>query len=49
MTSSNRLTTIASIYDKRAPTYDSEGGFHPRQAADFTHLMNLEPGLSILE
>jgi ubiquinone/menaquinone biosynthesis C-methylase UbiE len=49
MTSTQRLSTIASIYDKRAPTYDSEGGFHVRQAQDFIEWMSLSPGLKVLD
>ncbi|KFX91473.1 hypothetical protein O988_07742 [Pseudogymnoascus sp. VKM F-3808] len=49
MASPTRLSMIQSIYDARAPRYDSEEGFHPAQAADYIKWMNLTPGLRILD
>ncbi|KAG0650215.1 Demethylphylloquinone methyltransferase [Hyphodiscus hymeniophilus] len=49
MTSSTRLSTIEAIYNKRAPGYDSEGGFHPAQAADYLKWMDLKPGQHVLD
>ena len=49
MTSTTRLSTIEAIYNKRASSYDSEGGFHPVQAADYIKWMNLEPGQHVLD
>jgi ubiquinone/menaquinone biosynthesis C-methylase UbiE len=49
MTSSTRLSTIASIYNRRAPNYDNEGGFHPAQAADFIKWMDIRPGYRVLD
>lgn len=49
MASSNRLDAIRSRYDKRAPTYDQEKGFHPKQAADYINWMNVQPGFNILD
>jgi ubiquinone/menaquinone biosynthesis C-methylase UbiE len=49
MTSSTRLSTIQSIYNKRAPKYDDEGGFHPAQAADFLKWMDLKSGQQVLD
>ena len=40
---------VQSIYDARASKYDSEGGFHPAQAAEYLKLMNITPGLKILD
>lgn len=48
MAFSTRLSMIQSIYDGRAPKYDSEEGFHPALAADYLRWMNLRPGLRIL-
>ena len=45
----DRLSTIRSIYDARAPTYDTEAGFHPRQAADYVGWMALNPGFNVLD
>ncbi|RDW77427.1 hypothetical protein BP6252_05480 [Coleophoma cylindrospora] len=44
-----RLARIAEIYDKRAPGYDQESNFHPRQAADFLEWMELKPGHCALD
>lgn len=49
MVSSNRLDAIRDRYDKRAPTYDQEGGFHPKQAADYIKWMSIQPGFNILD
>ncbi|CZR58430.1 related to ubiE/COQ5 methyltransferase [Phialocephala subalpina] len=49
MASSNRLDAIRNRYDKRAPTYDQEKGFHPKQAADYINWMNVQPGFNILD
>lgn len=49
MASSNRLTAIRERYDKRAPTYDQETGFHPKQAADYIKWMSVQPGFYILD
>jgi ubiquinone/menaquinone biosynthesis C-methylase UbiE len=44
-----RITTLRDGYDTRAPTYDSEHGFHERQAADYQKWMKVEPGYKILD
>jgi ubiquinone/menaquinone biosynthesis C-methylase UbiE len=49
MSFANRLTTIQSMYNGRAGTYDSEGSFHTLQAADYIDYMNLSEGLSVLD
>lgn len=49
MTSPTRLSMVQSIYDARAPKYDSEEGFHLTQAADYLGWMNITPGLKILD
>lgn len=49
MTSPTRLSMVQSIYDARALKYDSEEGFHPKQAADYLRWMNITPGLKILD
>lgn len=49
MASSNRLDAIRDRYDKRAPKYDEEVGFHPKQAADYIKWMNIQPGFNILD
>jgi ubiquinone/menaquinone biosynthesis C-methylase UbiE len=48
---STRLQTIRSIYDRRAPTYDSETDFHPAQAQDYLRWFStsLTPGSKILD
>jgi len=46
---SDRLTTLQTLYDARAPTYDKETGFHPSQAADYLKWMSLKPGFNVLD
>lgn len=45
----SRLAAIAARYDERAPTYDSELGFHKQQAAQYIEWMNIQPGYHILD
>jgi ubiquinone/menaquinone biosynthesis C-methylase UbiE len=45
----DNLTTLQTIYDARAPTYDKETGFHPSQAADYLKWMSLKPGFNVLD
>jgi len=49
MASTIRLTAIRERYDKRAPTYDKETAFHPKQAADYIKWMSIQPGFHILD
>ncbi|KAF4630592.1 hypothetical protein G7Y89_g7553 [Cudoniella acicularis] len=44
------LEKIKSLYDDRAPTYDSEKtGCHAEQAQDYIRWMTLEPGQNVLD
>jgi len=45
----DRLETIRTLYDARAPTYDTEVGFHPHQGADYLKWMPLSPGKNALD
>jgi ubiquinone/menaquinone biosynthesis C-methylase UbiE len=49
MASATRLAAIAQRYDTRAPTYDSEQGFHKKQAAQYIEWMAVQPGFQILD
>ncbi|KAE8443463.1 hypothetical protein EG329_001860 [Mollisiaceae sp. DMI_Dod_QoI] len=49
MSTSERLLAIRERYDKRAPTYDQETGFHPKQAAEYIEWMSIQPGDNILD
>jgi ubiquinone/menaquinone biosynthesis C-methylase UbiE len=40
---------MEAIYNKRAPAYDNESGFHPTQAADYIKWMDLQPGQRVLD
>ncbi|KUJ07286.1 S-adenosyl-L-methionine-dependent methyltransferase, partial [Mollisia scopiformis] len=40
---------IRDRYDQRAPTYDQETGFHPKQAADYIKWMSVQPGFKVLD
>ena len=49
MSTLKRLKIIQVIYDARAPVYDHEGGFHPKQQADYLKWMDLKPGDDVLD
>jgi ubiquinone/menaquinone biosynthesis C-methylase UbiE len=47
---STNLSVIESIYDKRAPAYDTaDHPCHRRQAADYIKCMDLQSGMTILD
>jgi ubiquinone/menaquinone biosynthesis C-methylase UbiE len=49
MSRANRLESLQSVYDNRAPTYDKAVGFHASQAADYLKWMSLKPGNNVLD
>lgn len=49
MASKDRVQLLASMYDARAPTYDTETGFHPDQALHYLSWTSPQPGQNILD
>jgi ubiquinone/menaquinone biosynthesis C-methylase UbiE len=49
MSSKDRIQLISSIYDARAPTYDTETNFHAQQAVDYLSWSKPQPGQIILD